>query len=337
MQPPDRPLVSVITPSYNQAYYLEVCIQSVLEQDYEPIEYLLYDGGSTDGSREIVEKYALLLAHWETGKDLGQADAINKGLRRARGEFVAWLNSDDAYLPGTISQAVDALTREPEVGMVYGDGLMVDSGLKLLDPHRYRQLDLTDLLSFEVILQPATFMRRSVLEAAGYLDTDYHLILDHELWVRMAARAPIRHVPQFWALERTHGAAKTIARAGDFVVEARRMLDQAQRDPSLSDSYEQAPRRIEAGFHVFSARRLIDAGPYRQAALHLIQAARLHPITVARYWYKVLQAFGSAFGFDWLFIWYRSLRRRLQFRGAIIRPDLPAPVDQAGRFTGQQR
>lgn len=306
------PLVSVITPSFNQVRYLEATLRSVLEQDYPRIEYIVIDAGSTDGSLEVLDRYRDRLARCVSEPDAGQAAGINKGLRLATGEIVAWLNSDDIYLSGAIRQAVEALEAEPGLGMVYADGIMVDSEQVLLDRHRYRTLSLVDLLSFEVILQPTVFMRRKVLERAGYLDDAYQLILDHELWVRMAAAAPIRHVDATWALERTHQEAKTIARASGFVDEAERMLRWATETPPFSDAVRLHRRRIHAGFNVFAARRLIDGGEYRRAFRHMLTALGLHPPTVARYWYKFIQAAGSALGMAELFFWYRRTRRRVQ-------------------------
>ncbi len=119
-------LVSIITPSYNQAHYLEATIRSVLEQDYSEIEYIIVDGGSTDGSREIIERYSSRLAWWVSEKDRGQTDAINKGFGRAHGEILAWINSDDTYEPGAVAQAVEYLQANPQVGMVYGDARFID-------------------------------------------------------------------------------------------------------------------------------------------------------------------------------------------------------------------
>jgi glycosyltransferase involved in cell wall biosynthesis len=306
------PLVSVVTPSFNQVRYLETTLRSVLEQDYPRIEYIVIDAGSTDGSLEVLDRYRGRLARCISEPDAGQASGINKGLRLATGEIVAWLNSDDVYLPGAIRQAVETLEGDPELGMVYADGIMVDSEQRLLDRHRYRTLSLVDLLSFEVILQPTVFMRRSVLERVGYLDDAYQLILDHQLWVRMAAAAPVRHIEATWALERTHPEAKTIARAAGFVEEAERMLGWAEATPPHADAVRLHPRRIRAGFNVFAARRLIDGGEYRRAFRHMLTALGQHPPTVARYWYKFVQAGGSALGLAGLFFWYRRTRRRVQ-------------------------
>jgi glycosyltransferase involved in cell wall biosynthesis len=307
-----RPRVSIVTPSFNQVRYLETALRSVLEQDYPRIEYIVIDGGSTDGSLAVLDRYRDRLARCISEPDSGQAAAINKGLQMATGEVVAWLNSDDAYLPGAVRQAVEALEREPNLGMVYADGIMVDSEQVLLDRHRYRTLSLVDLLAFEVILQPTAFMRRSAMAHAGTLDDSYQLILDHQLWVRIAAQSPVRHVKATWALERTHPEAKTIARAAGFVDEAQRMLRWAEDAPGLAETVRRHRRRIQAGFNVFAARRLIDAGEYRRAFRHILTALGRHPPTVARYWYKFVQAAGSALGLAGLFFWYRRTRRRLQ-------------------------
>jgi len=120
------PLVSIVTPSYNQAQFIEATIQSVLSQDYPKIEYIIMDGGSKDGSVEIIHRYAGRLAWWVSERDRGQTDAINKGFAHANGEILAWLNSDDIYHPGAISEAVAHLTAHPETGMVYGDAALID-------------------------------------------------------------------------------------------------------------------------------------------------------------------------------------------------------------------
>jgi glycosyltransferase involved in cell wall biosynthesis len=307
------PLVSIVTPSFNQAIFLEDTLQSVLNQDYPNIEYFVIDGGSTDGSQEIIEQYADRLAYWTSEPDRGQADAINKGLRRATGEIVAWLNSDDMYMSGAIREAVQVLNADPRAGMVYADGLMVDSEGRLLDPHRYRSYSVLDLLCFEVLLQPTVFMRRKVLEEVGYLGEEYHLVLDHELWIRIASRHPIVHVPSFWAVERTHIEAKTVAKAAGWVEEAEQFLAWAETSEDLGPIITKHRRQVMASLDAFAARRLIDAGRYREAVGRFWSALGRYPPIALRFWYKVIQALLSMFGLEALFFAYRRIRRRVQF------------------------
>ena len=249
-------LVSIVTPSFNQAQYLEQTLRSVLEQDYPRIEYIVIDGASTDGSVELIKKWEDRLAYWVSEKDSGQAEAVNKGLARATGDIIAWINSDDFYYPGAIASAVKAFDAHPEAGLVYGDTVAVDEKGEFIHFPKYAQWGLEDLLTFNIIGQPAVFMRRGVLLKAGFLDPSFHYLLDHQLWIRMASHAPMVYIPERWAAGRFHESAKNVAQAAKFGEEAFRILDWAKSDLLVSGVLNGISRQSRAGALRINARYL---------------------------------------------------------------------------------
>jgi len=272
-------LVSIVTPSFNQAGYLEQTLHSVLDQDYANVEYLVIDGGSTDNSVEIIRKYADRLAYWVSEKDSGQAEAINKGLARARGDVLAWLNSDDYYLPGTIAAVVKCFEENPDVVMVYGDMLAVEESGQTINVLKYRQLSLEDLLCFQIIGQPSVFFRRAALEEAGLLDTTFHFMLDHHLWIRLAQQGRILHVPEIWSAARYHAAAKNRARAAEFGRDAFRILAWTKSQPGLAETVAGVGRRALASANRCDARYLLDGGRPVSALGAWFRALFIHPPT----------------------------------------------------------
>jgi glycosyltransferase involved in cell wall biosynthesis len=208
---PALPKVSIIIPSFNQAQFLEASIRSALEQDYPNIEYIIVDGGSKDNSVEIIKKYQDRLAWWISEKDRGHADALNKGFSHARGEILAWLNSDDLYLPHAVSEAVAVLKDHPEVGMVYGDADLIDDSGAPAGKFASKQTSYRQMLRGSVhIPQATTFFRADVWHQVGPLDLSLFFSFDYDLWVKIAKVSKVLYVPKRWAKFRIHEAGKTI-------------------------------------------------------------------------------------------------------------------------------
>ena len=208
-------LVSIVTPSLDQGRYVREAIESVRAQTYSPIEHIVVDGGSTDGTLEILGEYEEL--RWVSEPDGGQSHALNKGFALATGEILGWLNADDAYEPGAVAAAVEAL-RSAGAGLVYADVTRVDDDG--VNPRRIRsrpEFDLWTELNLGCgIYSPAVFFTRDALESAGGIDESLHLTMDYDLWLRIGMRFPVRHVDAVWAIQRRHEEAKSVSRRDDF-------------------------------------------------------------------------------------------------------------------------
>jgi glycosyltransferase involved in cell wall biosynthesis len=210
---PKPPLVSIVTPSFNQAEFLEETISSVLNQDYANFEYIIVDGGSTDGSVAIIRQYAGQLSWWVSEKDRGQTDAINKGFSRANGQILAWINSDDTYEPGAITAAVAYLLKHPDVGLVYSDANYINEDGQIIGKFPAAQTNYARLRRGYVhIPQQAAFFRRTLWQQVGPLDPSFYFAMDYDLWVRIASRATVKYVAgRAWANFRLHTSTKTIS------------------------------------------------------------------------------------------------------------------------------
>jgi glycosyltransferase involved in cell wall biosynthesis len=205
----DLPLVSIITPSFNQGRFIRHTIESVLFQDYPKLEYLVMDGGSTDETLDILRSYGTRLI-WRSGSDGGQADAVNAGVRLAHGEILGWLNSDDTYLPGAVTAAVEYLLAHPETAIVYGNAYFIDEHNTRFGAHPTEDFDLNRLAETTLICQPAAFIRRSAFEAVGMLDPSLHYCMDYDLFIRLGRTFRIERINRFLANSRRYPETKSI-------------------------------------------------------------------------------------------------------------------------------
>jgi glycosyltransferase involved in cell wall biosynthesis len=213
-----QPKISVITPSYNQGQFIEKTILSVLEQQYPNVEYIIVDGGSSDNTVNIIRKYEHRLAYWVSEKDKGQSDALNKGLRQATGDIIAWLNSDDWYAPDTLNRVVEQWNRSGGFDVMIGDAMFHYEGNESRNERlTYGGECNTDRLmkywSYDQICnppQPSVFISRNVFEKVGGINESYHLAMDYDLWLRIAhAGYRFLYVPEVLSYYRFHGASKS--------------------------------------------------------------------------------------------------------------------------------
>jgi glycosyltransferase involved in cell wall biosynthesis len=267
--------VTVVTPSYNQAAFLEEAIESVLAQDFAQIEYAIVDGGSTDGSVEIIRRYEGQLAWWVSESDAGQAAALNKAFGRARGDILGWVSSDDTLLPGAIARVVDELESDREALLVYGEALFVDGDGRALFPLAPRPFDVATMVSRcqNHVVQPGSLFRRQAFELAGPFVEDAHYLFDFEFVLRLAtAGGKVKLIPDRLATYRVHTESKSgggsLLKANDYI----RFADRFLAGSGLPEAEEgRASAYLAAGDYFY------DAGRYAEARRYLWRALRRKP------------------------------------------------------------
>jgi glycosyltransferase involved in cell wall biosynthesis len=218
-----QPLVSIVTPSFNMGRFIEETIRSVLDQDYPKIEYLVMDGGSTDGTLDILKHYEGRL-RYISKPDRGQTDAINSGFELTRGSIFTFLNADDTLLPGAVATAVRVLEQHPDAGVVYGDAWFVDENGNRISAYPVEPYDASQLARRCFICQPAAFLRREVFASSGRLDRDLHFALDYDLWIRIAQRYSMKKIDGFLATSRMHRDNKTMREMGQMLQRTMELL-----------------------------------------------------------------------------------------------------------------
>ncbi|MCC6804246.1 MAG: glycosyltransferase [Anaerolineae bacterium] len=232
-----EPLVSIITPSFNQAWYIQATIDSVLTQDYPALEYLIVDGGSTDGTVDILRQCTDPRMKWVSEPDRGQSDAINKGLKWATGEFIAYINSDDLLLPGAVSATLEEFRQHPDYALVYGDCIHIRSDGSQIAENYYgaEAFDLEQVLMGRVFIpQQTVFWRRTVTESIGAFDETLHYLMDVDYWLRaVAAGFRLLYVPGIRAAYRLHDSSKTVSQVEHFWSDWDAMIDKFFALPNL--------------------------------------------------------------------------------------------------------
>jgi len=205
------PKISVVTPSLNQGRYIKATIESVLEQEYPNLEYIIIDGGSTDGTVGIIESYSEHLAYWVSEPDEGQTDALIKGFNRASGDILCWLCSDDLFESGTLREVAEVFAEHPDWQVVYGDSFWIDANSR---PIRFKkEIPFNRFIwmyDHNYLPQPSTFWRRGIYEEVGGLDPRWNLTMDADLWIRFSERTKLHHVPRAWSRMRYYPEQKNL-------------------------------------------------------------------------------------------------------------------------------
>ena len=277
------PRVSLVTPSFNQGAYLAATIRSVLDQKHLNIEYMVIDGGSTDDSVEIIRRYADRLAYWVSEPDGGQADAINRGYRRATGKYVSWINSDDLLPPESVAVAVAFLEANPEIGMVYGNVEHIEADgrpIRMVEPPAFDyQRILTTGINY--VQQSGSLMRRDLFERVGELDVRLHFAMDLDYWLRLGLIAPIAYVPVTLARFRVHENSKSVAQRTQAAVEIPRIWRKLYDGDEVPDHMRSVKRKALAAAHLRAAEHYCWAKRHASALSQLWRAALMHPRAVA--------------------------------------------------------
>ena len=202
--------ISIVTPSFNQSQYLETTIKSVLNQKYPNLEYIIMDGGSNDGSVEIIKKYEKFITHWESKPDKGQADAIYRGFEQSKGGIIGWINSDDYYLDGALARVEEFFAHHPEIQWVLGDGIFVDTNNRKLLECYCPMIDYDRLLHFGMtFIQSTMFIRREFFFKCGGFDRELIFCFDYDLVLRLSKSSPPGRINSMLAACRLHKKSKT--------------------------------------------------------------------------------------------------------------------------------
>jgi glycosyltransferase involved in cell wall biosynthesis len=280
------PLVSIVTPSFNQARFLEETIRSVLLQGYPNLEYIIMDGGSTDGSVEIIKKYAPWLTYWVSEKDNGQSHAINKGWRRAQGDIIGWLNSDDILKPGALSQIVSAFKGD-KVDFIYGNTELIDENSVILGPDRGQQVEFSQMLRTLVIPipQPGSFIQHQALARVGLLDEDLHVVMDRDFFVRCGLVCQMHYIPFTVAQSRVHPDSKSVAGRGQWKSELPQMYQKFFVSPNLPTKVRALKQETLSNAHMWAA--YIGIETQQSPILDLLLASLFRPSRLLEksYWF----------------------------------------------------
>ncbi len=279
------PQITIITPSYNQSQYIEETILSVLMQGYPNLEYIIIDGGSTDGSVEIIKKYASYLSYWESEPDRGQSHAINKGWKRATGEIITYLNSDDTYCSGVLEKVAIFFKNNPDISMVYGDSLHIDEQSRVFGKGSVKEFSIGEFLVNNFIYQPSAFFRKEILECIGYLDESLHLTMDYDLWLRIALCRRVEYLPEVLSNFRFYNNNKSHVMSDDVLPEIFKITKKVYSNQKLPLEVLRIKNRVFAEVYSRFCKDYYKKGRILKAMINAVRSVLLYPPSAIHLWY----------------------------------------------------
>ncbi len=279
------PKISIVTPSFNQGKFIEETIRSVICQDYPNIEYIIIDGGSSDNTINIIQKYEKQILYWISESDGGQTDAINKGLKKASGDILAYLNSDDIYTPNTFQIVIDFLNTHPHVDMIYGDIIHINEYSEFICLRKTGKIFLEKYLSCHVHLpQPTVFFRRQAFEKIGFFDDTLNLAMDLDYWIRIFLNFQTEYIPITLAKARIYSEAKSSANSLNYLKERLYILDKTFKNIKLLQLYFKSQEKVNelqiktySTVHFYGGLEYLRNRQFVIACHHIAIGIKLYP------------------------------------------------------------
>jgi glycosyltransferase involved in cell wall biosynthesis len=275
----ELPLVSIVTPTFNQCHFLRETIESVLGQNYPRVEYIVFDDGSTDATAQILSEYTGRIV-WESQSNMGQTPTINKGWQRCSGEIVTWLNSDDTLLPDALEKVVARFQQHPELDIVFGDTLFTKEDGTPIEQSKSR--GTFDYQRFIVecenpIAQPSAFIRRRVVDDVGFLDPHYYYFMDWDFWMRAGMNHRIAYFPDLLSTYRLHSDSKTVAQAAKAAPELEYMYRKFFSRDDLPPEIRRLERRAMVNMFFTTGGYYLSGKEQKAAARMALRVLRIYP------------------------------------------------------------
>lgn len=275
-----NPLVSIIIPSFNQGEFIEQTILSVLYQTYQNIECIIIDGASSDNTVDVIKHYESKLSKIVSEEDEGQADAINKGIRLASGDFITWVNSDDLLDPTAIEYAVAAFVENPDVDFVYGDINLINERSVSLRVLKGCQIKLSSVFFIMdlPIPQQGSMWRRNVTSSVGLLGEQWHYVLDREFFLRICMKHNVKYINKIMGSFRQHGQSKSVKMKEGWIMELLSMYEVLVNNPDWPfHNIDHFSKKVRASAHIHAAYLALWAGKYSVGVKNILKACAIYP------------------------------------------------------------